>query len=126
MRSGGKRNRSNRAALTERQQFWLKHLEKAEARGETIRDYASRNDLSVHSLYSSRKRLGQLGMTFAEPTTDSKPSRVAFDRVKVAPQPAPPAIAWRLRFPNGAVLESSTALTAEIGTSLLAGIAHLR
>lgn len=115
---------SIRASLTERQQFWLKHLEKADARGETIRDYAARKDLSVHSLYSSRKRLGQLGMTFAEPTTD-KSSRVAFDRVQVAPRPAPPSIAWRLRFPNGAVLESSTALTAEVGASLLAGITRL-
>ena len=124
MSSHRKNLESIRASLTERQRFWLKHLEKADARGEAIRDYAARNDLSVHSLYSSRKRLGQLGMTFTEPTT-RKPSRVAFDRVKIAPQPSPASIAWRLRFPNGAVLESNTALTGEIGASLLSVITRL-
>lgn len=123
MPSRRKSNESIRTSLTERQEFWLKHLEKADAGGETIRDYASRKKLSVHSLYSARKRLGQLGMSFPAPTRRFSP--VAFDRVKVAPQPARPLVAWRLRFPNGAVLESSTALSGETGASLLAAIARL-
>jgi len=123
MASHRKRNESIRASLTERQEFWLKHLEKADARGETIRDYGARKKLSVHALYSASKRLGQLGMSFPEPTGRSSPA--AFDRVRVAPHPAPPRVAWRLRFPNGAVLESTTALSGETGASLLAVIARL-
>lgn len=113
-----------RESLTERQQYWLAHLEKADAGGESLRDYAAREKVSIHSLYSARKRLAKLGMSFSQPARRSSP--VVFDRVKVAPPPSATVVVWRLRFPNGVVLESNTALTAEIGTSLMSAMTHLR
>ena len=124
MSKGGKHSASIRESLTERQQYWLAHLDKADARGESLRDYAAREKVSIHSLYSARKSLAKLGMPISQPARRSSP--VAFDRVKVAPRSSAPVVVWRLRFPNGAVLESNTALTAEIGTSLLSATARLR
>lgn len=117
-----KSTESIHAQLTARQRSWLKHLETAEANGETLRDYASRKKLSVHSLYSTRKRLRQLGMSF--PTRPTKRA-ASFDRVKVAPQPAAPRVAWRVRFPNGAVLESSIDLSGDTGAALISAIARI-
>jgi hypothetical protein len=121
--SGRRKSKDSiRAQLTARQRSWLKHLETAELNGETLRDYASRKKLSVHSLYSTRKRLRQLGMSF--PTRPAKRA-VSFDRVTVVPEPVAPSVAWRLRFPNGAVLESNTDLSGNAGADLIAAIARI-
>ncbi len=117
-----KSKESIRATLTERQQFWRKHLEIADQRGESIQDYASRKKLSVHSLYSARKRLGQVGIA---PVKRACRTRATFDQVKVAPASAPAPMAWRVRFPSGAVLESSAPLSGEAGVELVKAIAHI-
>ncbi len=117
-----KSKESIRATLTERQQFWLKHLEVADQRGESIQDYASRKKLSVHSLYSARKRLGQLGIA---PVKRVCRTRATFDQVKVVPEPVSASVAWRVRFPSGAVLESSAPLSGEAGLELIKAIAHI-
>ena len=113
-----------RESRTGGQQYGRGPREQADAGGASLRDYAARGKVSIHSLYSARKRLAKLGMSFSQPARRSSP--VVFDRVKVAPPPSATVVVWRLRFPNGVVLESNTALTAEIGTSLMSAMTHLR
>ena len=49
------------ASLTERQQYWLKHLRACEAAGKTTIDYARAHGINVKTLYSARKVLAEKG-----------------------------------------------------------------
>ena len=42
---------------TERDQYWLDHDSKLLASGLTAKAYAAENEISLHALYQSRKRL---------------------------------------------------------------------
>ena len=108
--------------LTERQRHWLKHLQACERAGETIRRYSERQGLSVHSLYSARKRLRGLGFSFGTPR---RSSRVSFAKVSLREASVGPA-RWRVHFPNGAIVEWSAPLGGERAKELLQSIAHLQ
>ena len=108
--------------LTERQRHWLKHLQACERAGETIRRYSERQGLSVHSLYSARKRLRGLGFSFGTPR---RSSRVSFAKVSLREASVGPAH-WRVHFPNGAIVEWSAPLGGERAKELLQAIAHLQ
>ena len=109
-------------ALSERQRHWLRHLRACERGGETIRQYGARQGLSVHSLYSARKRLRGLGISFGSPRWSS---RVSFAKVTLGEAAAGPAH-WRVHFPNGAVVEWSAPLGDERAKELLQAIAQLQ
>lgn len=47
--------------LTERQQYWLKHLGACDAAGTTTIDYARAQGINVKTLYSARKALAEKG-----------------------------------------------------------------
>ena len=120
----GKRDpvgREAELALSERQRDWLRHLRTCERSGETIRHYGERHGLSVHSLYSARKRLRGLGISFGSPR---RTSRVSFAKVSLREAGVGP-VHWRVHFPNGAVVEWSAPLGGERGKELLQAIAQL-
>jgi len=48
------------STLTERQLFWLEHVRRCEASGQSVKAYAAEHDVSEISLYSYRKRFGGL------------------------------------------------------------------
>ena len=52
---------SEEASLTERQQYWLKHIRACEASGKTTIDYARAHGINVKTLYSARKTLAEKG-----------------------------------------------------------------
>ena len=108
--------------LTERQRHWLRHLQACERAGETIRQYGERQGLSVHSLYSARKRLRGLGISFGSPR---RCSRVSFAKVSLREAAVGPAH-WRVHFPNGAIVEWSAPLGGERAKELLQAIAQLQ
>jgi hypothetical protein len=119
----GKRKQSRgsrRAQLSERQGYWLEHLRACDASGESIKAYAQRHDLSVHGLYAARKRLRQLGV----PVSASCASSVSFARVSAKVSPMQEGC-WRVRFPNGTVMEWDGPLEGELLGSLLESIARL-
>lgn len=121
----GKRGHVEREAelgLSERQRHWLRHLRACERSGETIRDYGERRGVSVHSLYSARKRLRGLGISFGSPR---RSSRVSFAKVSLG-EAAAGSIPWRVVFPNGAVVEWSVPLGGERAKELLQAIAQLQ
>jgi hypothetical protein len=108
--------------LTERQRQWLKHLQACEQAGETIRRYSERHGLSVHSLYSARKRLRGLGISLG---TSRRSSRVSFAKVSLH-EASVGSAHWRVHFPNGAIVEWSAPLGGERAKELLQAIAHLQ
>jgi hypothetical protein len=109
-------------ALTERQRYWFRHLQACERAGETIRQYGERQGLSVHSLYSARKRLRGLGISFG---SSRQASTVSFAKLRLRESPAG-ASHWRVHFSNGAMVEWDVPLGSEQARELLQAIAHLQ
>ena len=97
---------------TERDRFWLDHEAAIKSSGQTAKEYASAQDLSLHALYQARKRLRALGLMERSPAgrTDKKSvsKPVSFSRVELA-TPRRSQSDFRLSLPNGIVLEWSGA-----------------
>lgn len=49
-------------SLTDKQQFWLNHINEAKAAGLSLADYAQREDLSLQSMYSYVNTLRKKGV----------------------------------------------------------------
>jgi hypothetical protein len=90
--------------LTDWERQTLEHLQRAQERGATLRDYAAQSGLNVQELYSGKGRLRRKGFW---PTTKSataaQPELLA---VRVMPDiNANDALVCRLTGPNGWVIE---------------------
>jgi hypothetical protein len=104
--------RKRSTGLTPRQQEWLEHLRTCGRSGETMRAYAKRHGFSEHGMYQAAKDLRRRGVLRAAGRRRSEPKRLTF--VKVSPTgSAIGSSAWRVRLPNGVVLEGSDRLGAE-------------
>ncbi len=114
------------ARLTPGQRKWLRHLRAAERSGETIKEYASRRALSVQSLYQAGKRLRRLGVIEPRLQRRREPAASAFVKVEPTAPRRETGLAWRIRFPNGLVFESSAPLAHADLVSLLAALAAPR
>ncbi|MFQ5515875.1 MAG: hypothetical protein ACE5FG_15820 [Myxococcota bacterium] len=94
-----------RGRLTDRDRYWLRHVGACEKSGRTAKAYARRHRLSIPAFYQARKRLRGLGALEAvsERPSKAKPGpRGGFARVEVAAAPRP---RYRVRLPNGALVE---------------------
>lgn len=109
----------------------LREIEGCVRRGESVKAYADRTGQSAYGLYEAKRRARQAGVlpphrrrTRIQGTGPRGP-RFA-EAVVVTPSSggsAPAgAVAWRLRLPTGAVLESATPLDAASLDRLLAGL----
>jgi hypothetical protein len=108
------------AALTPRQRKWLHHLRVCSSRGESMRAYAKQHRLSQDAFYQAVKDLRQRGVLAPAQPRRSAAKRPTF--VRVAPAASSIASsAWRVRLPNGVVLEGSDRL----GTEWLEALARL-
>ncbi len=56
--------------LTEKQQFWLKHVQECDKSGLSMKAYAHANELSVSAFYTWKKALRRKGV-IAGPQTDA-------------------------------------------------------
>jgi len=117
--------------LTERDRFWLRHLERQRSGAETSKAYAAREGLSAHALYQARKHLVARGVWPAAGTRRRKVHRSgarmpAFTRVTLgAPAGAVPAApACRVRLASGAVIEWSAAPEAADLAALVRALAR--
>jgi len=93
------------ATLTERDRYWLEHHGACEKSGLTAKAYARRQRLSIHALYQARKRLRALGALEAAAARPSKAQPAGsggFARVEVPTVVRP---RYRVRLPNGALVE---------------------
>ena len=105
------------AELTERQRYWLDHLEACERSGETTKAYAEAHGLSVSMMYSWRKELTMRGV-WSRRSDISRPSR--FDRVEVFNEPVLSST-WQILLPNGVQIGfSGTVDEAELALVLRA------
>ncbi len=96
---------------SERDQFWLDHDKAQGASGQTAKEYAAEQGLSLHAFYQARKRLRTLGLLAPAPVR-SEPARkrsrgkaVSFSKIGVTPVLTDPR--FRLELPGGMALEWS-------------------
>lgn len=115
--------------LTERDRFWLRHLERQAAGAGTSKAYAAREKLSIFALYQARMRLIARG---AWPAASARKrlrpgtaTPVGFTRIAL-PAPALSAVACRLRLSSGMVLEWSAPPPVEVLADLVARMAAPR
>ena len=86
------------AALTERQQYWAKHIQACDSAGQTSVDYAREHGLNVKSLYSARK-------TLAEKDKLPQPQPPRFQKAEVSSGHLHRDSQWRIQLPNGVAIE---------------------
>lgn len=119
----GKKSRGRGAAARLRER--LRQVRACEESGETLKGYAARRGISVHSLYQAKKQARQQGLLPAYGTQEARaarpkrPPRSRFVEAIAAPIASAPTLAWRLRLRSGDVLESSTPLGSDEALRLI-------
>ena len=86
-----------REELTERQQYWLNHIESCDQLGQATKAYAETHGLSVSMMYSWRKKLSVMGVLSAG---SERRQSCNFERVQVVGG-EPRSGEWRIVLPNG-------------------------
>ena len=105
--------RKRSTGLTARQREWLGHLRACSRSGETVRAYAQRHGFAEHGMYQAAKDLRQRGVLPASRRRKSSKKSPTF--VKVSPAVSTISSSpWRVRLPNGVVLEGTEILGSEI------------
>jgi len=118
---------SKNSELTERQQYWLAHVEAGEKSGLSIVAYADAHDLKVGSLYNARHLLKEKGVWRSAETDEARTepgvatgSKASFQRVVVRSAGKPESKPFsarvsgqdvapcRIHLPNGVMLEVMT------------------
>lgn len=86
--------KANPRELTRRQEGWLTHLRRAEARKMSLAQYCRAQGLSVQSLYNARYELAR--QMASKPAPKKSRSTNPFVAVQMAPSPAVPSAACRV------------------------------
>ena len=103
-------------ALTQRQRFWLEHIQACEASGKTIVEYAAAQEFCVQEMYAGKSTLVKKGVL---PRT--QPAR--FQRVQVMEVAA--SSQWRIGLPNGVSVAFAGEVDALSLTAILQSAASL-
>ena len=106
------------AALTERQQYWMKHIRACDSARQTSVDYAREHGLNVKSLYSARKALAQKGQL-------PRPQPPRFQKAEVASSHPHCDSQWRIQLPNGVAVEFDGQVDAKTLSMVLSTTASL-
>jgi hypothetical protein len=101
--------------LTERQRYWLEHIQACEASGESLKAYAAAHGFAAGAMYAAKKVLIRKGLL--------PPSSVRFQRVR-APVPSMQS-EWRVELPNGTTVGFSGAVDAAALSAVLQVVAGL-
>ena len=105
-------------ALTERQQYWAKHIHACDSVGQTSVDYAREHCLNVKSLYSARKALAQKGEL-------PRPQPPRFQKAEVSSSHPHCDSQWRVQLPNGVAIEFRGQVDAKTLSMVLSTTASL-
>lgn len=92
--------------LTAKQQYWLEHLQAADASQMTLTEYAKANGLKARDLYNARWKLKRSGQF-----PDSS-SSAPFVRVQQAPNYSYQSVNIAIRFDNGIQCQVSSDVEA--------------
>ena len=98
-------------ALTDRQRYWLKHVQACEVSGKSMAEYAATQGVAAQTLYAGKSMLVKKGLLPAV-----QPTR--FQRVQVVE--AAISSQWRIGLPNGV----SVAFAGEVDSQTLTAILH--
>ena len=97
--------------LTDRQRYWLEHIQACEASGKSIAEYAVTQEFGAQAMYAGKSSLVKKGVLSA-----TQPPR--FQRVQV--MEATLSSQWRIGLPNGV----SVAFVGEVDGQALTTILH--
>ena len=97
-------------ALTERQRYWLEHVQTCAASGKTVAEYAAEHGLAAQAMYAGKKILVRKGVL-----PPARPAR--FQRAQVVR----PVVGseWRIHLPNGVSVVFSGSVDAATLTTVL-------
>jgi hypothetical protein len=97
-------------ALTERQRYWLEHIQACEASGKSIVEYAATQGIAARAMYAGKKALVQKGVL-------PKTQTARFQRVQVMEAAA--SNQWRIGLPNGVSVAFAGEVDAKTLTTVL-------
>ena len=103
-------------SLTERQQYWLKHIHACDAAGKPSVEYARENGIEVSAMYSARKALAEKGAL-------PKPRPPRFQKAALVSGTA--GVQWQIQLPNGALIGFSGEVNAPSLETVLRTVAAL-
>ena len=99
--------------LTERQRYWLDHIQASERTGGTMKAYAQEHGLIVQELYQWKSWLVRKGILNTREDGGSLFERLIVERDSTTERDC------CLRLPNGVVMELSVPMTTQALRSLL-------
>ncbi len=97
-------------ALTERQRYWLEHIQACDASGKSIVEYAATQGIAARAMYAGKKTLVQKGVL-------AKTQTARFQRVQVMEAAA--SNQWRIGLPNGVSVAFAGEVDAKTLTTVL-------
>ena len=89
--------------LTERQQYWLEHIQACEASGKSVTTYAAEHGFHVGAMYAGKKMLVRKGAFGGAPLR-------RFQRLQTVPVTVDQK--WRIQLPNGVLVDFSGTVDA--------------
>jgi len=102
--------------LTERQRYWLEHIQACEASGKGATAYAAEHGFRVGAMYAGKKMLVMKGVLSG--AQHSRFQRVQMSAVTVDNK-------WRIQLPNGVSVDFSGTVDARSLSTVLTTAAHL-
>jgi len=107
---------SRAMTLTERQRYWLSHIQACEASGKRVAEYAAEQQIDAQAMYAGKKALVKKGVL---PRTRA----IRFQRAQVVD----PVMGseWRIQLPNGVVVAFAGSVDAATLTTVLSTAAAL-
>ncbi len=100
------------STLTDRQRYWLEHVQACEASGKSMAEYAASQGIAVRAMYGGKKTLVKKGvLPVVQPTR--------FQRVQVMEATA--SSQWRIGLPNGV----SVAFAGEVDSCALTTVLNV-
>lgn len=103
-------NEAEGTALTERQRYWLEHVQACEASGKSIAEYAAEHNFAAQAMYAGKKILIRKGVL--PPTRPARFQRAQVARPVVGSE-------WRIHLPNGVSVAFSGSVDAATLTTVL-------
>ena len=104
--------------LTERQRYWLNHIQSWNESGMRMSEYARDQNFPVRAMYDAKKALVKRGIL-----PRSRASYTArFEQVQIIDSSAESE--WRITLPNGSVVEFSASFDEQILRTVLTAAAQ--
>lgn len=105
----------NNKRLTERQQYWLSHIQACQQQRISMKDYAQQQGIALHALYDAKCRLNKIGVLSSKPK--SKFQKAEITRVA--------STLCIIHLPNGIRLEWPTDNSTQTLTAILSAAIQL-